>query len=148
MNGTLWARRKRGKQRIVFVLGNILRCQQGFTIEDRIRSGDHAKDLRLAVEFRAAGRKPDARGREHDPRGSDHPHEIDSVDSFSLLERRALDRNQRIDRHAFGMRIERSQGLQHGGAVAHGLSPMPMMPPQHIAMPGARTACKVSSRSS
>ena len=95
----------------------IARRQQLLAVEDRVRAGEEAQRLQLVAEIAAARGQPDVRPRHQDPRDGDAAHELERIERRGVGERRAGNRHELVDRHAFRLRRQRRERVQHADAV-------------------------------
>jgi hypothetical protein len=123
----LTLRRQRGEPgvaqegQIVLFVG-VRRGQELVAVEDRVRAGHQAEHLRLARQRGAACGQAHARARHQDARRRDHADELERVDRGPARERRAGDRDERVDRDALGLRVHARELAQHLAAVVDALA--------------------------
>ena len=95
-----------GKQLPVDLDVGIAGRQELVAVEDRIRSREEAQRLDAVAQLAPARGEPHHRPRHRDSRDGDGAHELERVDRFGAIQRRAFDLYQVIDRHRLGIRIE------------------------------------------
>ena len=104
----------RSNSRWSCVASGIRRGQQPVAEEHRVGAGQEAERLRLVGQRQPAGAQPDERRRHQDARGGDRPHQLERILGRQIGQRRAVDADQQVHRHALGMRIERRPAAAAG----------------------------------
>ncbi|KAK4009560.1 hypothetical protein OUZ56_018694 [Daphnia magna] len=86
--------------------------QQALAVEDRIGASEEAQRLGFVAHLGAAGRQPHVALRHQDASHGDGAHEIQRIERRRIGQRRALDRDQFVDRHRFRMLRQIGQRAQ------------------------------------
>ena len=99
-----------GEQRAIGVDVGIAGREQAVAVEDRVRAGEEAQRLHRVAELAAARGQPHHRLRHRDARDRDRAHELERIErGFAVqrvVQRRAFDLHQVVDRHRLRIRIE------------------------------------------
>ncbi len=106
----------------IFARLGVRRGEQLLTVEDAVRAGVQAHELRLARELLTARAQSNARARHQEARGRDHAHELRRVDGRQSGEGSALHAHERVDRHTLRMRREARELEQHAAAIVDALA--------------------------
>ena len=93
------------------------RREQLVAVEDRVGARhEHHRLLRLG-EREPTRREADHRARQHDARGRDHAPHVPDGRRLHAAERRAVDRDERVDGHRLGVFGQRREGVQQRDAI-------------------------------
>ena len=109
-------------RRVVFGLG-IWSGQQFFADEERIGAGHKTQRDRFARKRAAPRAQANHRSRHQDSRRRNRAHKDQRIERVQMFERSPGDAHQRIDGHAFRMRIERGKLVQQADAIVLPIRP-------------------------
>ncbi len=114
------------EQRAVGVDVGVAGRQQLVAVEDRVRAGEEAQRLDGVAQLAPARRQPHHGLRHRDPRDGDRAHEIERVErggaAEPVVERRAFDLHQLVDRHRLRIRVHVRELRDQPGALRRGLA--------------------------